>query len=506
MATALQLTGIGKSFDGFQALTDADFDARWGEVHALLGENGAGKSSLMNIAAGLYAPESGRMWVDDNPVQLGGPRDAARHRIGMVHQHFKLVKPFTVAENILLGHPLATGEGSHRKRLGMLEAQIRAKAGELGFDIDPRQRVARLSIAEQQRVEILKVLLAGARILILDEPTAVLTDAEAERLLSTVHALARSGAAVVLVTHKMADVKTYADRVTVMRGGRTVKTVDPRQVAVAELVQLTVGDSVAVPQRRRDGVTGGEPRLTVRGLRSAASGGRPALDGVDLQLKAGEIYGLAGVGGNGQGELAAALMGLDDAVEGDITLQGVGDLKALSNAQRRSLQFAAIPADRYGLALAGALTVAENFGIGQVHAGRYGSPWRLDTRTLEADAQAAVEQFDVQGVRSLGQKAALLSGGNAQKLVLAREFSRAPRIVLAHSPSRGLDVRAGAEVHARLLAARDAGAAVLLISEDLDEVLALADRVGVMTRGRIVTEFEQPADRQAVGQAMTDHG
>jgi simple sugar transport system ATP-binding protein len=507
MATALQLTGIGKSFDGFQALTDADFDARWGEVHALLGENGAGKSSLMNIAAGLYAPEAGQMWVDDNPVQLSGPRDAARHRIGMVHQHFKLVKPFTVAENILLGHPLASGEGSHRKRLGQLEAQIRAKAAELGFDIDPRRRVAHLSIAEQQRVEILKVLLAGARILILDEPTAVLTDAEAERLLSTVQALARSGAAVVLVTHKMADVKTYADRVTVMRGGRTVKTVDPKQVAVAELVQLTVGDSVAVPQRQRDGVaTGGEPRLTVRGLRSAAAGGRPALDGVDLQLKAGEIYGLAGVGGNGQGELAAALMGLDDAVDGDITLQDVGDLKRLSNAQRRSLQFAAIPADRYGLALAGALTVAENFGIGQVHAGRYGSPWRLDTRTLEADAQAAVEQFDVQGVRSLGQKAALLSGGNAQKLVLAREFGRAPRIVLAHSPSRGLDVRAGAEVHARLLAARDAGAAVLLISEDLDEVLALADRVGVMTRGRIVAEFDQPADRQAVGQAMTDHG
>ncbi len=506
MATALQLTGIGKSFDGFQALTDADFDARWGEVHALLGENGAGKSSLMNIAAGLYAPEAGQMWVDDNPVQLGGPRDAARHRIGMVHQHFKLVKPFTVAENILLGHPLATGEGSHRKRLRTLEAQIRAKAAELGFDIDPTQRVARLSIAEQQRVEILKVLLAGARILILDEPTAVLTDAEAERLLSTVHALARSGAAVVLVTHKMADVKTYADRVTVMRGGRTVKTVDPKQVAVAELVQLTVGDSIAAPQRERAGAPAGAPRLTVRGLRSAASGGRPALDGVDLQLKAGEIYGLAGVGGNGQGELAAALMGLDADIEGDITLQDVGDLKALSNAQRRSLQFAAIPADRYGLALAGALTVAENFGIGQVHAGRYGSPWRLDTRTLEADAQAAVDAFDVQGVRSLGQKAALLSGGNAQKLVLAREFGRAPRIVLAHSPSRGLDVRAGAEVHARLLAARDAGAAVLLISEDLDEVLALADRVGVMTRGRIVAEFDQPADRQAVGQAMTDHG
>lgn len=504
MKTALQLTGICKSFDGFRALIDADFSARWGEVHALLGENGAGKSSLMNIAAGLYAPESGQMLVDDNPVQLGGPRDAAQHRIGMVHQHFKLVKPFTVGENILLGHPLASGEGSHRKRLAALEEQIEAKAEALGFSIDPRQRTERLSIAEQQRVEILKVLLAGARILILDEPTAVLTDQEAERLLSTVHALSRSGAAVILVTHKMADVKTYADRVTVMRGGRTVKTVDPKTVAVSELVQLTVGESLAPPAHER--ARSGAARLRVRGLRSTAQVGRPALDGVDLTLNAGEIYGLAGVGGNGQGELAAALMGLDDAIDGEITLQDFSDLRHASTSQRRALRFAAIPADRYGLALAGGLSVAENFGIGRVHDGRYGPAYRLDTKRLAADAKAAVAQFDVQGVRSLGQKAALLSGGNAQKLVLAREFGRAPRIVLAHSPSRGLDVRAGAEVHARLLAARDAGAAVLLISEDLDEVLALADRVGVMTRGRIVAEFDQPADRQAIGQAMVDHG
>ncbi|MEP6721044.1 MAG: ABC transporter ATP-binding protein [Variovorax sp.] len=503
MAIALQLTGIGKSFDGFKALIDAHFSVRRGEVHALLGENGAGKSSLMNIAAGLYAPEAGQIMVDDNPVQFSGPRDAARHHIGMVHQHFKLVKPFTVAENIMLGHPLATGEGSHRKRLGTLEAEIRTKAAALGFDIDPRQRTERLSIAEQQRVEILKVLLAGARILILDEPTAVLTDQEAERLLSTVHALSRNGAAVVLVTHKMADVKTWADRVTVMRGGRTVRTVDPRTVAIAELVQLTVGESIALPgvgQHRR--APAGEARLTIRGLRSTPAAGRPALDGVDLTLHAGEIYGLAGVGGNGQSELSAALMGLDPAIEGSITLQDFGDLRATTTSGRRALQFAAIPADRYGIALAGALSVAENFGIGQVHDGRYGSPWRLDTKQMEADAKTAVAAFDVQGVRQLDQKAALLSGGNAQKLVLAREFGRAPRIVLAHSPSRGLDVRASAEVHARLLAARDAGAAVLLISEDLDEVLALADRVGVMTRGRIVAEFEQLADRQAIGQAM----
>ncbi len=496
---ALRLSGIHKSFDGFKALTDASFAARWGEVHALLGENGAGKSSLMNIAAGLYAPEQGELLVDDNPVRLGGPRDAAALHIGMVHQHFKLVRPFTVAENILLGHPLAQAEGSHRRRMAQLEEQIRARAAELSFAIDPRARIDRLSIAEQQRVEILKVLLAGARILILDEPTAVLTDQEAERLLATVHALSRQGAAVALVTHKMSDVKTWADRVTVMRGGRTVATVDPKATPIEELVRLTVGQSVAASEAATMPAVGGAPLLTVRGLRLHANG-RQALDGVDLTLHAGQIYGLAGVGGNGQGELAEALMGMADGLEGTVLLAG-----ETAPVQGRLPHFAAIPADRYGLALAGGLSVVENFGIGQVQAGRYGPAWRLDRARMAADTREAVQAFDVQGVRHLNQKAALLSGGNAQKLVLAREFGRTPRLVLAHSPSRGLDVRAGAEVHARLRAARDAGAAVLLISEDLDEVLALADRVGVMARGRIVAEFDQPADRQQVGQAMVNH-
>ncbi|MDQ0587931.1 ABC transporter ATP-binding protein [Variovorax paradoxus] len=510
MPNALQLTGIRKSFDGFAALTDAHFEARWGEVHALLGENGAGKSSLMNIAAGLYAPEAGQLLVDDNVVRFAGPRDAARHRIGMVHQHFKLVRPFTVAQNILLTAPAPAGFQSHGERLREISRDIRNKASELGFEIDPSKRIDALSIAEQQRVEILKVLLAGARILILDEPTAVLTDQEAARLLQTVQCLARGGSAVVLVTHKMADVKSYADRVTVMRGGRTVATLEPGATSVAELVKLTVGESIATQGFQAAKSPRGTVRLTVRGLRSAASPeGRRVLDGVDLELHAGEIYGLAGVGGNGQGELAGAIMGLPDAggpLEGEIHLSGHGDLKAMAAPERRNVGIAAIPADRYGLALAGSLSVAENYAIGRVHTGRYGPAWHLRRSRIQDDAQEAVRAFDVLGVRSVAQKAALLSGGNAQKLVLAREFGKAPSLVLAHSPSRGLDVRASAEVHARLRAARDGGAAVLLISEDLDEVLQLADRVGVMTRGRIAGEFAQPADRQAIGQAMVDHG
>ena len=498
---ALALYGIHKSFDGFVALADAHFEAHWGEVHALLGENGAGKSSLMNIAAGLYAPEAGVLMVDDNPVRLAGPRDAARHRIGMVHQHFKLVAPFSVAENILLCMPSPEDDAvrGYRARLARVRAQILTQAHRLGFEIDPDWPVARLSVAEQQRVEILKVLLAGARILILDEPTAVLTDREATRLLEMVKRLAGDGAAVVLVTHKMADVKRFADRVTVMRGGRTVATLDPRETSQAELVRLTVGEAAPAPRRERR--ARGAARLTLRELSSQGS-----LDRLSMTVHAGEIYGLAGVGGNGQGELAQVIMGLKKVWRGSMEMEGFGDLAKADTVQRRALGIAAIPADRYGLALAGGLSVAENFGIGQVHAGRYGSAWRLDRRRMEADAAEAVKTFDVLGVRSLRQKAALLSGGNAQKLVLAREFGRKPRLVLAHSPSRGLDVRAGAQVHERLRAAREGGAAVLLISEDLDEVMALADRIGVIVRGSIVAEFDLPADRQAIGEAMVAHG
>jgi ABC-type uncharacterized transport system ATPase subunit len=500
-ANALQLCGINKSFDGFQALTDADFTAKWGEVHALLGENGAGKSSLMNIAAGLYAPQSGALLVDDNPVRLGGPKDASRHRIGMVHQHFKLVRSFSVAQNILLGLSDTAQQGSYSKRLKLLEQQISAKAAELGFAIDPRQSVERLSIAEQQRVEILKVLMAGARILILDEPTAVLTDQEAERLLLTVQSFARQGAAVILVTHKMSDVKRYADRVTVMRAGRTVQTLDPGQVSVEQLVRLTVGESQPTAEQAK--AEPGEARLIVRNLRSLP--GQGPLAGIDLTLYAGQIYGIAGVGGNGQSELANALMGLPQAVEGEMLLQGFGDLAGASAQRRRALRIASIPADRYGAALAGSLSVTENFAIGQIDSGRYGSFVRLRRKRMEQDAAQAISAFDVQGVRSLQQNAALLSGGNAQKLVIAREFSRDPQLVLVHSPSRGLDAKATAAVHSRLRAARDAGAAVLLISEDLDEVLMLADRIGVMNSGRIVAQFERPADRQAIGKAMVSH-
>jgi general nucleoside transport system ATP-binding protein len=499
MVAALKLVGVRKSFDGFLALDDADFEANTGEVHALLGENGAGKSSLMNVAAGLYTAEAGRLFVDGEEVVLSGPRDAMACRIGMVHQEFKLVKPFTVAENVLL----ANWRGRFAPGLREVERQIKTQAAELGFAIDPRSRVDELSIAERQRVEIIKVLLAGARILILDEPTAVLTDEEAVRLLTTVRTLAARGAAVVLVTHKLGEVTAFTDRVTVMRNGRAVAVLDSRSTTANELTQLAVGTTVAQP--RRASSPPGAPVMTVKGLRAARADGHVTVTDATFHVRAGEIYGIAGVGGNGQTELVEALTGVRAPLAGSVELDGTGDTTGSPAEALRDLGVASIPADRFGYGLAGGLSVADNFCVGQMHNGCYGTWLRTDSAAMRKATGRAVGEFDVQGVRNLRQKAALLSGGNAQKLIIAREFSRDPKVIIAHSPSRGLDVRACAAVQERLLSARAGGAAIVLISDDLDEVLNLSDRIGVMTRGRIAAEFAAPADRQAVGRVMVHH-
>jgi ABC-type uncharacterized transport system ATPase subunit len=499
MVAALKLVGVRKSFDGFVALDDAEFEARAGEVHALLGENGAGKSSLMNVAAGLYTPEAGQIFVNGEEVVLSGPRDATACRIGMVHQEFKLVRPFTVVENVLL----ANWRGRFAPGVREIERQIEKQAAELGFEIDPGSRIDELSIAERQRVEIIKVLLAGARILILDEPTAVLTDEEAVRLLTTVRALAAGGAAVVLVTHKLGEVTAFTDRVTVMRNGRAVALLDSRATDAAELTRLAVGTAVASP--RRASSPPGEPRITVKSLQAARADGHVTVNDVSFYVRAGEIYGIAGVGGNGQTELVEALTGVRAPLAGSIEIEGAGNATGASPERLRDLGIACIPADRFGYGIAGGLSVVDNFCVGHINEGTYGSWLRTNGAAMREATAEAVGEFDVQGVRALRQRAALLSGGNAQKLIIAREFSRNPKVIVAHSPSRGLDVRACAAVHERLLKARAGGAAILLISDDLDEVLNLSDRIGVMTRGRIAAEFEAPADRQAVGRVMVHH-
>jgi simple sugar transport system ATP-binding protein len=504
MAPGLELSGIRKSFGDFLALDDARLSVNYGEVHALLGENGAGKSSLMNVAAGLYAPDSGCIKVAGSPCRFSGPRESMQQGIGMIHQNFKLVKRFTVAENVLLANP----RGAFRSGKKAIEQEIKEKSDALGFGLDPARRIDTLSIAEQQRVEIIKALFAGARILILDEPTAVLTEGEAQRLLATVREIAQQGAAVILVTHKLRDVMAFAHRVTIMRAGRTVTTLNAQDATAEELTTLTVGSNIVTPSRSSK--PAGNRRLIVTGLASGAVAGHTPLIDATFAVRSGEIYGIAGVGGNGQTELAAALVGGNLPSAGTIEIKEPGSATVTSITmatprERRDHGVAAVPADRQTFGLATSLSIVDNFAIGFIHDGRFGSMALVDRESMGRATQAAIAEFEVQGVRSLAQRAGLLSGGNAQKLILAREFSRSPSIIVAHSPTRGLDVRACAAVQGRLLAARDAGAAVVLISEDLDEVLSIADRIGVMTRGRIVAEFIAPAERQDVGRAMVDH-
>ena len=497
MTVALEMSDVSKEFDGNRALDSARFRAEYGRVQALLGENGAGKSSLMNVVCGLYAPDAGRIAVDGVPVSIDGPAHARALGIGMVHQHFKLVRPFTVAENVALANRLG---GRWTGELARVAETIERYCGELGFELDPASRIDSISVAERQRVEIVKVLMSGARILILDEPTAVLTDDEADRLLAVVRGLAGRGTAVVLITHKLREVHDFADWVTIMRGGRTVADEDPKTLDDRRMTELMVGSAPRSAVAARSG--GGRARLEIADLSAARDDGVAALAGVTLAVQEGEIYGVAGVGGNGQTELAEVLMGVRPALRGTVSLDGE-DRTAAHPGERRRGGLGTVPSDRYLYGLTADLSVAENFGLAGLAAGRYGSWWVASAR-MRGDTEAAIADFEIQG-GGPATRSRLLSGGNAQKLVLARELSGGAGILVAHSPTRGLDVRACAAVQSQLLEARDRGAAVLLISEDLDEVLDLSDRIGVLNRGRIVGEFARPADRHAVGRLMVGH-
>ncbi len=496
MAHALQMTDIVKSFDGRMALDRAAFSAEWGEVHGLLGENGAGKTSLMNVLCGLYRPDAGRMSIDGVEHRIEGPSHARALGIGMVHQHFKLVQPFTIAENVML----ANRQTSWRKGIAAVSEGIARLSDELGFEIDPSARIDRISVAEQQRVEIIKVLMGGARLLILDEPTSVLTDEEAARLLRTIRALARRGACVILITHKLREVLAHADRVTVMRSGRTVATVDASSTSAPDLARMMVGDA---PVDDTEPGQSGPVRLEISDLTARRDDGVNTVRGLSLTVRSGQIYGLAGVGGNGQTELAEVLMGVRAPETGRIGLDG-SDITAHHPKRRRALGIRNVPADRSAYGLAPELSVGDNYASTRLGSGAFGTMAWVSRRTIGARASAALEDFEIQGA-TVDTSVRLLSGGNAQKLVLARELHGEPAVIVAHSPTHGLDVRACAAVHDHLRAARGAGAAVLLISEDLDEVLNLSDIVGVINRGAIVGELARPADRHRVGELMLGH-
>ena len=476
---AVALRGIVKRFPGVVANDHVDFDAAAGEVHTLLGENGAGKSTLSNVLTGLYRPDEGRIELYGSTVSFTSPRDAIDAGVGMVHQHFLLVPPFTVAQNVVL----CDRNGVSRRlwlNAARVERQVRELGERYGLHVDPRASLWQLSVGEQQRVEILKALYQEARILILDEPTSVLTPQEAERLFETLRRIADEGRTVIFISHKLHEVLAVSDRVTVLRAGRNVGTVDAADATPRSLASLMVGRDVEIVHRE-GGTSPGEPVLEVEGLWVDGDRGAPAVRGVDLTVRAGEIVAVAGVAGNGQRELAEAITGLRRPSRGRVLLAGRrlhgGDAREAIDAG-----IAHIPEDRVGTGVAGGLPLAMNLALKSYRHESLGPMLRL--REMRGVAGRAIDDYDVRGA-TVATKAGTLSGGNLQKVVIAREFAGEPKLVVAASPTRGLDVAAVENVHAHLVEAVERGAGVLLFSEDLDEILALHDRVVVMYEGRL---------------------
>ena len=499
-ANALEMHGITKAFGEILALDGVTLAIRWGEVHALLGENGAGKSTIMNVATGVYAADRGRISIDGRPVEISSPAEATKHGLGMVHQHFRLVPNFSVAENILLA---CCRRRDDIRTLRVAADEVLAMGARVGLPVNPHSKVDRLSIAEQQRAEILKVLLLGARIIVLDEPTAVLTDQESEAFLAFVRSLAETGNAVVLITHKLREVTGFSDRVTVMRRGKVVLSGAATQdLNAGVLAEYMVGEqvvSVDPPQ----GASGDEA-LRIVDLVVPDQGGGVGVDGLNLTLDGGEILGLAGVGGNGQQPLADCLMGLESPVRGTIMLGG-RDVTGQDAFQRRRAGLRCVPSDRFSAGLVADMSVAENYALPRVRAGDYGGLLRLGRSQMAHDASIAIDAYSIAGATP-ERSTRLLSGGNAQKLILARELTADAAVLVAHSPTRGLDVRACNFVHTVIKQAVEAGAACLLISEDMDEILTLSTRIAVISRGRITANFQaSEATSAGIGRAMLGH-
>ena len=500
-APVLELRDITKQFPGVLANDHIDFDLRRGEVHALLGENGAGKSTLMSILYGLYTADSGEILMNGRPVTIGSPSDAIELGIGMVHQHFMLIPVMSVTENIVLAE--------EPKQAGILmdhdaaRERVRELSSSFGLAVDPDARIEKITVGQQQRVEILKALYRGAEILILDEPTAVLTPQEAKELFAIIESLKAQGKSIVFITHKLNEVLEVADRISVLRRGKLVETI-PREGATEEgLARSMVGREVLLRVEKKS-ARPGEPLLRVHELVVRDDRGLDAVRGISFDVRAGEIVGIAGVDGNGQSELIDALAGLRGVAAGSIDVGG-RDLTHATARQALDAGIGHIPEDRHRRGLVLDFNLAENLALhdyGKEPFSRFG--W-VNPRSWFRWAATLLREFDVRGGGPT-TRGGSLSGGNQQKVVVAREVSRDPSVLIAAQPTRGLDVGAIEFVHRRLVEQRDEGKAVLLVSLELEEILSLADRILVLYEGRIVAEFPPDVSEEEVGIAMLGGG
>jgi ABC-type uncharacterized transport system ATPase subunit len=481
MPPILELRAVTKAFPGVLANDHIDLTLHQGEILALLGENGAGKTTLMNVLYGLYTPDEGEIYVAGQKVDIHDPNDAIRQGIGMVHQHFMLVPVFTVTENVMLGvESVRAGQFLDRKAAA---ARIRDISSRFGLEVDPDALVEDLPVGVQQRVEIIKILYREAGILILDEPTAVLTPQEAEELFKVIRSLVAQGKSVIFITHKLKEVLAIADRVTVLRAGRVVGSATPEETTEAELAKMMVGRAVIL-QVAKESAQPGEVILDVQGLRVLDDRGATAVDGVSLQVRAGEVLGIAGVQGNGQTQLVEALTGLRHAESGTIAIQGQDTTHAAPRAIAEA-GTAHVPEDRQRDGLVLSFPVEDNLVMNTYYLPPFAKGIILQQDEIEKAAQERVELFDVR-TPSVFVPASNLSGGNQQKVIVAREFSRPIRLLIASQPTRGLDVGSIEYIHGRIIDKRDEGCAVLLVSPELDEILSLSDRIAVMYKGQIL--------------------
>jgi simple sugar transport system ATP-binding protein len=486
MTPAIEMKGITKDFAStrVRANDQVDFSVESGEVHALVGENGAGKTTLMSILYGLVKPDSGEIFIDSQKVRIDHPNDAIQHGIGMVHQHFKLVPSFTVAQNILLGmEPTQAGFLNQQQENEL----VTALAEKYNLPVDPTARIRDLPVGMQQRVEILKVLERKAKILILDEPTAVLTPQEVNELITVIRGLSRLGYTVIFITHKLVEVMSVADRVSVMRGGKMIGTKKVSETSIPELARMMVGREVLLRVKKKE-MQRGEVVLEARDISISDVNGLAAISHVSFKVHKGEIVGIAGVSGNGQTELVEAISGMNSLDGGEILFKGKV-IDEASVGERRDMGMAHIPEDRMVVGLNLQTTLDENLIVSRYDHSEFSRYGFLLMKTISEFAEKVVRAFSIAAARP-GEGISMLSGGNLQKVVVGRELSGDPAFIIANQPTRGLDVGSIEFVHKTLVEERDKGAGVLLVSVELDEVMALSDRILVLYRGRIQGELD----------------